>query len=382
MWTTAGAHATIVTTAPHSGTYRLQLDNTSGKAVSRNLPAVVTSGTFYIRWYWQTNAIGVGDSRIFNTQSNGGTADGASIAKLSTGKIRLRNNPTATTTDSTLTISANTDYRFELRQLLGETTTGDLELRIYLGDATTPLETLSLLGTDTLPTTANIFTFTWEESAVSNSLTYLIDDIAINDDSGSFQTSWPGPGKTYLLVPDSNVSNTWEKNASGAANDSTYLQIDDLPGTPDDTDYNHNDVTIDVLNATGDIDRLGLTNLGAEVTASAVLSVIAVSGRIGSTQTSATHMRFNLWDESGNLTNGPDANANVNGWKITNTAETLVYNASAKSKANIDSFNVGYEVRTDTLVARPRRISALWVNVEWIEAPASTSKFGPLLGFF
>lgn len=381
-WSTVGANTTAVTTTPHSGSYSGQSTSTANKAFTKALDAAVSSGTYYPRFYWQTNATGVGDSRIFRDMS-GGSVSGLEIYKLSTGAIRLANAVASTTVDSSLTVSINTIYRFAAKHVISDTV-GYLVLNIYLGDATSAIETLVLgasdangtgANADTLPTT--ILSFSFEESLNSGSLTYLWDDIAINDSTGSFQTSYPGPGKIYLLTPDSNVAMMWEDESAplttGGEDSATFNNIDDLPGAINDADYNMADPLYDANDtlANDPIDRLGLTNLGAEVPADAVLSVITVLGRIGSNQTSAANLRYKLWDEVGTITNGASINANVNGWKITTSAAALTYNASAKTKANVDSFNVGYEVMTDTLVARPRRVSALWALVEWIEATAS-----------
>lgn len=386
MWAVAGAGTSVVTTTPHSGTYTGKNTGTTGKSFQLTLNAAVTSGTYFTRFYWQTNATGVGDSRIFRAMSQT-SVGGVEIYKVNGGTIRLSNVVASTSVDSSAAVSINTWYRLELKHVISDTV-GYLVLNIYNGDSTTVSETLVLgasdangtgANADTLPTNIDIWSF--DESLNSSSLTYLWDDIAINDATGSFQTSYPGAGKTFLLVPDSNVSMTWEA-AGGAANSADFAQINDLGSQAiDDTKYNAADTTLDALDALGNTDQLGLTNLGAEVTSNAVLAVIHVYGRIGSNQTSSAKMQFDLWDEAATKTNGPFVNTNVNGWKITTTTESYAYNAAAKTKANLDSFNVGYEDITDTIVARPRRISAIWLNVEWLEAPASGTILQQNTGF-
>lgn len=284
--------------------------------------------------------------------------------------MQLKNNVTATTVNSALTISADTWYRFELEHLLSETV-GTLTLRIYVGDSTTISETLSITNEDTIPT-SNIRQFGFSDSAANASLTYDFDDIAVNDESGSFQTTWPGPGHVFMLVPNSEVSTSFTP-LSGTDNS---LMVDDLPGLPDDdTTYNSH--------ATSDgEDRLGLTNLGAEVPSNATIRLVDVYTRArGDSTTGTRQMRLLIWDEGGTQTNGPTSTRNDStAYAILPIGESLVLDTSGKTKANLDSFDVGYEpltASTNTIV------SAVWANVEWTEAVAgSAPRRGMLMGVY
>lgn len=363
--TNVGSVGTASTTSPHSGTYKFSTVSTAAISVLRRALTNHTSGTLYTRFYFETSVAPAGDTIMYEQMRDDAITGGLRLTLLTTGAVKLTNVVSGTTVTSSTILSVNTWYRFELEHLVSDTV-GTMTLRLYAADSTTITETLAITAEDTLPTNIGLFYF--GKNTATNTVVFSYDDIVINDaiGGGVFGT-WPGPGKIYLLIPDSNVSMQWETSA-GAADSADFSTIDDLPGAANDADYNAADTTLDALDALGNIDRLGLTNPGAEVTSDATIISLAVYGRVGSSQTSATHLRLNLWDEAASLTNGPSATCNVNGWRIMSDTEVLVYNASGKTKANLNSFNAGYEDITDVIAARPRRISALWVNVEWIEA--------------
>ena len=358
-----GTAPTINITSPHSGTYRMSTAATATSTVRYVLPSDVTSGTYYLRTYWRTGtAAPASDTTVFYNINSAATAGGLEVLLRTGSVLRLRNPTTTTTVDSTATIVADTWYRIEAEHVLSDTV-GSITMRLY-SDSNVLLDTISITGQDTMTTNIRSWHF---GKAGANAPVYSYDDIAINDTTGSFQTSWPGIGKIAMLVPNADTSITWENEAAGAA---TFTKIDDLPGTPDDvTTYNTEIVT---LNST---DRFGLTALGAEVPSGATLKLIQVAIRGGSTQTATTGLRLSLWDEAGTKTDAAtDYNLNVNGWVgPSNTGFTpgyVIYDAAAKTKANVDSFDAGYTNVTDLAVLE-RRVTALWVNVEWTEPVAS-----------
>ncbi len=88
-------------------------------------------------------------------------------------------------------------------------------------------------------------------------------------------------------------------------------------------------------------------------------------------------MRMLIWDEGGTQTNGPTTVLNDStAFALMGTNDHLVLNTSGKTKANLDSFDVGYE----PLTASNTFVTAVWVNVEWKAAAASGSRNLMLLG--
>ncbi len=295
------------------------------------------------------------------TNTSGNTVLRAEIIDVAGDKrIRLHNQVTSTSTDeTTFDLAVDIWYRIEVRHLLSNTV-GELELRHYTGDSTTlDFSALSITGEDTLNPDIDRISFGHGSTDTHD---HFYDDIAINDDGGTFQNTFPGPGKIALQEAASDNSITWERVPTDTTN---WDRIDDLPGTPDDsTTYTWEAVTLN------SVDRLNAGTLPAEVTSDATITLVDVYGRVGSDQASAAAMRLKLWEEDATLTNGPTVATGLNGWRILDADEHLVFDSSGKTKANIESFDFGYENITD-VATRARRITALWVNVEWIEAAAA-----------
>lgn len=115
-------------------------------------------------------------------------------------------------TSATLTIGQY--YRLELQVNIGtgsndDTVEGHLE-GVSLGSTTT-----ANLGT-TAPGLLRIGISTNPGTICG----YVFDDVALNDSTGSSQTSWPGPGNVVLLIPTSdNAKGTgWTNDAAGTSN--------------------------------------------------------------------------------------------------------------------------------------------------------------------
>lgn len=352
--------ATLVTTPVRSGTYAVKAFGNDN--AYKQLPSAKTSGTLFYRWTVLVQALPSATGWMISVR-NIGSLEAFALRLTPTGIVEVWDDIGSTVRISSATqLATDTWYTLEVRHLISDTV-GEYELRI---DGTNEG---SASGFDTLPG-AGVGRITAGTPSFGTSFSYF-DDIAINDDTGSFQNSWAGPGKIALIKPDSDVTVTWTRTPANC-NDASlnYQCVDEVPGTPNDaTDYNV------ASTITGRLERLGLTDLPAEVPSNATIIAVDVYARVGSNGTSSRRMQLELWNESGGQTGGPIFDVNINGWKILATSDHLVFDASGKTKANINSFNAGYEPRTDS-EARERRVTALWVNVEWLES-AAPSPGGP-----
>lgn len=337
----------------------------------RSLSASVTSGTFYVRAYVRVTATPAGARGMFSSGQNA-NVNGFQVRLTDTRAVLVRNQVTTTAVTGPV-LALNTWYRIEVRHLLSDTV-GQMEVRVFEVSGTTETEvTGSPFGIgsftggngtdeDTLPTNIQTFDF-GDIQTGGGSYPGEMDDIAINDATGSFQTSWPGTGKIALADLGGKTAMGWEDETAGV---SLFTNVNDLPGTPDDVNYNKEDDTLNV------IDQMTLATLPAEITSDADMILMDVYARVGSTQTSATTARLKVWDEANVLTNGPNISCAVNGWRIGSigpTNEHQVVDLGTRSKANVQDFDIGYENLTD-VATRARRVSALWANVEWIEVAA------------
>lgn len=358
MWSsTVGTAPAVVTTTPHSGTYCLETSTASGNSfIRRTLSTNYTSGTHFLRTYFLAeDATPSANADIIIAQSNGAVSS-YSVALLTTGAIRLTNNVTATAQTTSATLSNSTWYRIEIRHLLSDTV-GEIELRLYAGDSTTATETLSITAEDTLATNVGLLNIGKNGTTTTK---FWFDDFAYNDATGSFQTSWCGPGKICMLVPAAEGATIEWTPLSGTDN---ALMVDEMPAAAPDDATSYNATSTAAL-----LDILTLTDMPAEVTSSATIALADLYGRVGGDATTGSPtMRFNIYDEADTKTAGPTCNkTDIAGWQIISTADHCVLDTAGKTKANLDSFKAGYEIVTDTAVEQ--RVTAVWMNVEWLEA--------------
>jgi hypothetical protein len=147
--------------------------------------------------------------------------------------------------------------------------------------------------------------------------------------------------------------------------------VDDEPGTPDDASgYN-------TSSTANNEDRLNVTALPSEVPSDADIILVDVYDRWDGNGTTGTRQgRALLWDESGSQTNGlthTRCDIAAGNWTIANTAQHIVFDAGTRTKANIESFDVGYEPLNNAEC----RVTAIWANVEWKVAPPAAQAMPP-----
>lgn len=361
MWTTVSGSPTLQTITVRSGTYAMTIDDGVQESVTRNLSVAVTSGTYFTRFYWQASDVTPLGTRVLADGAGAGVSWRLQITTA--GVLQLLNGVSGSVVVTGPTLAINTWYRIEVRHLLSDTV-GELELRV---DGTSYG---SQTGADTLNGDMSRFVFGGPTAAGGLG---IYDDIIINDATGvaPFNT-WPGGSKIALAEPGGEVSMQWEDGAT--ANPSLFSNVDDLPGAPDDaTTYNKEDDTA------SQVDRMTLATLPVEIPSDANMIALDMYMRVGSTATTARDITNKIWDEASVLTNGPLIAANINGWRIASvgpTNEHQVFDLGARTKANVQDFDVGYD-NNSVQATRERRVTALWVNVEWIEgAPPS----GPAAG--
>lgn len=353
---------TFVTTAPHSGTYHYRCNTSASQSgVRRDLASAVTSGTYFTRFYWRAATLPNANVIVHvAAASTSGNAGAHILYDNINAQFQVKNVVSTNVAQGTVTLTTGTWYRVELKIVVSDTV-GSIEMKYFIGDSTTPLETLTPTGTDTMVTNSQRFYF--GSFNVANTGDTYFDDIAINDATGSFQNSYPGPGKIFTLKANGDNAVAWTKSGSAPAA-TNWQGVDETPTVApnDGTDYNGD-------SGNTNVDRLNLTDMGAEVTSNAVIALVDVYARVACGAAVANNMLLRIWDEAATSTDGPTMTVNGTTWRIMSTAEHLVYDAAGKTKANLDSFSAGYVgsgAATDE-----RRVTALWANVEWLEAAAA-----------
>jgi len=102
------------------------------------------------------------------------------------------------------------------------------------------------------------------------------------------------------------------------------------------------------------------------------MKVLDVYARV-SASTSTGNMALKIWDDGGNGTEGTSFVLNSSTWRILTGSEHQPFDISTKTPSLVNSFSIGNKAKS---VNVEKRISALWANVEWIEATAASLSGG------
>lgn len=196
------------------------------------------------------------------------------------------------------------------------------------------------------------------------------DDWALNDASGSTQTSWPGDGKILHLVPTGDGDNhAWSNTANAAGSATNWQLVDEVPPN-DATDL----VQTGTLNTE---DMYALTDSG--IGASDTVNVVMVGARLrNNVADAATAAKVQVKKTSaGTIAQGTDIIPNSTTWATNAPAEPRNYtlittadpNSAAWTQATLDSMQAGAKL---TVAGTNRiQVTALWVSADY--TPSSST---------
>ena len=382
-WSAALASPTLISTnpAPHSGSRSVQISASgAGKNVRRDLSASVSSGTYFFRFYINYASVTTSGSVIAFTESSGGV-NSNEVRIFDTGgnkRFRLSNVPTAANADCSNNLSSGTWYRVEERWIVSDTV-GEVQMQTFTGDSLTA-DCSAQIGTTNTDTLGTNFARFYVGTETTDQYNANMDDVGINDSTGSFQTSWLGPGKIVLLSPLTDNSATWTKtgaNCSGSTDGADC--VDDISagcqacGLDNDSGY----MSVAASAATDRFNSFLATGLAAN----ADMILVHVIGVIGGTSTQSTNTaRLDLWDKNGTLQAGPtvawcDRVGYPNGATILPNW-LLVYDAGNDTRDQVESYSLGYQ---SVSLAQTCKATALWANVEYKDVLGCTT-YQALLG--
>lgn len=212
------------------------------------------------------------------------------------------------------------------------------------------------------------------------------DDVAVNDTSGTAQTSWPGTGKLAISRP--NVGG--DTNPDGCNNTSpcgtpanAYLELDEV--TPDDaTSF----IDLDTTNAIGDFGMQDSSALGID--SYDTVSLIDVGYRAREEASIATQFKTRLKSTSGgSVDESTQVDLGDTNWRTNQSATTAFINRHVSyldpttgiawtptGTNSLDNMQLGVTI-TD---ADDVDVSALWAYVEYVDgvAPSTSIRRGLL----
>lgn len=353
----------IETTTKRSGNAAWRISNAAAIEGWRQIHTAA-QGAFFFRFYLYvialpTNTRVIGGARI--TGSNK-----ISIRLTSGGALQLYNSEDGAQVGSNSSaLSTATWYRIEMSY--DSTTLATTTCEAKIDGTTFASGTVDLAAT---PTSLGCYI-----DSADATLDYIVDDCAINDSSGSFQTSWPGEGEVIVLRPDAAGDNSaWTRG--GVDSGANWSQVNAVP--PVTTSYNES-------NTLNQIDDYDLQATPAALGATDIINVVqvgvyaAVSDATGADPDIVLRIKAS---SGGTVEESASLDCNSVTYQgpaplpaTTNYALTLYdlpgASTTAWTKATLDTAQAGVrEAVTDTHFAR---IAALWVMVDHKPAPPSAS---------
>lgn len=373
---TANSTNSIVTTPVRSGTYAYRCNtNTSSRY---DFQAASAQGPFYFRTYFRVDTLPsttVGITRIASATS----AMVCDLRMTTTGTIQVVD--TVGTIGTSAALSTGTWYRLEL--MIDLTGAGATDIVTFRIDGVTSVTS----STRTISVNMGQWFFGNTTGAASGILCYY-DDMAINDNTGSVQNSWPGEGKIIHLRPNAaGDNNTWPKSTLSAGDANNYQDMDEV--TPDDastrlrrttTTVKVDDYNVDDPSSLNSYDNITLVHVGIRGgslsgTASTDRDVLLrIKSASAGTMTKSANSTNRLNTAGTYVTNTSVANKN---YQL--TAYTDPTTGSAWTVTGTNSLtNMQIGVENQTSVTTEVIVSTIWALVEYTVGtppPANSSNF-------
>lgn len=395
----SNSNNSISTTIFHGGAASLEVnasDKTGGFIQSKFL-ATPTSNNLYFRMYYYLATYPSSITTAFDSNNDVTIAafldnSSSSWAELSidaTGVVRVyQDGSTRTVVGTSSALSTGQWYYIELGY---GATNSYVEARINGTSIGSTTSAAGLVAINQIACGMAIFYSPTQEEANGN---FYMDDIAVNDSTGSFQNSWPGAGKQVYLRPDAaGDSNTFLVTQGGTAGASNnYTRVNAV--TPN---YGSTYNASAALSAS-DLFAVGSSPLGASDT----VNVVQIGGQYANLVAADTisSFSFQLEKTSGGIISKssaiiPDSSSTyqLNG---STGAGSLPYiypftlyqdpDGSSWVESTINSMQIGYII--DAVGTHSIAISDVWALVDYtpssgtLHTQSLAGAFGVAGGFF
>lgn len=369
-WTSATGSPTIQTSTVRSGTYAMQTAGSGAQSyMSETFQAANANGPFFFRAYLDIGTGNSGEYSIMELQDSTNTRQ-VWVTLTSTNKLRLYSTSSsgAQIGSDSSTLYPGNWYRVEVKfdrspaggsqvaalQLNGSSVATSSALTITNG--ITQLALGNNIGNVGSPTTGQMY----------------YDDVAINQNLGTTQNSYPGDGRIVMVQPNAAGDNSgWTKNGAGCTGGSNYQCVNEV--TPDDA------TTYVSTSTNNTIDDYAVASTG--VNSSATITMVEVGVRFRTSASTEGDFRLRLKDASGAVpiesTNINPAsstwvsNATASPYNYTMTAYTRPEQSTAWTKATLDTAQIG--IRSVNSTSGVIQVSNIWMLVEYTPQTISIS---------
>jgi len=277
------------------------------------------------------------------------------------------------------TINPDTWYRIEV-EYDSTPANGSEVLRVYLDGVLMSSATNLNYTTKTVnQISQGIFNGSGSTVTAGNAVAY-VDDLAVNDSSGSVQNSLPGDGKIVHLKPaGAGDNNTWQTSAGGAGSSTNYQAEDET--TPDDaTTYLKRIATTIKVDDYTVQDPVSVAGIGASDTVN-VVAIGVRGGAISATASTGRDILLRVKSASGGTTS-KSANStnrmNVNGWTTHSAAAPKVHKLTSYTDPTTGSAwtvtgtnsltNMQIGMENQTSVTTEVRVSTVWAMIDYTPA--------------
>lgn len=363
-WAATSGSPTIQTSVVRSGTYAGQINSLSSGTIKGFFSRIGTgnaTGPYFVRFYFYYSTLPSADNTIFSWQETTLT-DRIYIKLSSTGTLKLFDEDGQIGSASSA-LSSATWYRIEIKADLSGSAGSHVVEAMIDGSAFATSSTRSIsTGIKWYIIGGNLLS---ESQTTGN---WYFDDLAINDNTGSFQNSYPGAGNIIYLRPsaagDANSFATQTGGTAGSSNN--YTRVNEV--TPDDA------TTFNGSNTTNQEDLFNVDDSG--IGSGDAINVVQVGLRFrNNTADASTTVKLEAEKTSGGtIAQSSGISPNTTTWS-TNTATGLNTHKnypltlhqdpdnSNWTQSTVDSMQIGYKITTGG--TNRIDVSTLWAIVDY-----------------
>lgn len=361
-WSNITATAAPSTTTVRSGVYSGRITNlvsATGQQYLYNVSATTTTGPLFFRAYFNYATLPSITNRILVWRDSGGSTR-ISIDINTDGTLTLRDEDGVIGSNSPA-LAANTWYAIEL-QYDGTGAGGAhivnvrLNFKQFAGATNRNIST----GIQSFRVGGNL------QSEANTAGDWFFDDCAINDSTGTTQTSYPGEGRIIHLKPnaagDANTFATQTGGTAGSGNN--FTRVNEL--VPDDA------TTFNGSNTLNQEDTFNMENSGISLADSVTLVGVGARFR-NSTADATTALKLEIKKTSAGTTSQSAAIVpNTTTWNTNGTVAPRNYqlikytdpDSGAWTQTTLDSMIVGYILSTGG--TNRIDVTNVWASVEFV----------------